>query len=65
MANAATNTAVTSASAQVQNKPGTALTPELVREVAEKVYTLWLFDLKIERERWRNRRGSGLHNGEW
>ena len=28
-----------------------ALTPELVREVAEKVYALMLRDLKIDRER--------------
>lgn len=27
------------------------VTPALVREVAEKVYALWLRDLRIERER--------------
>lgn len=40
-----------------------ALTPALVREVADKVYALWLADLQLERERyhrgnsvWRNPR---------
>lgn len=28
-----------------------AITPELVREIAERVYNLFLRDLKIERER--------------
>ena len=32
------------------------ITPELVRQVAEKVYALWLQDLKVARERKRRRR---------
>jgi len=31
--------------------PATPLTPALVRQVAEKVYALWLRDLQLERER--------------
>lgn len=34
------------------------LTPALVREVAAKVYTLWLADLRIERERLGSRTSS-------
>jgi hypothetical protein len=37
-----------------------ALTPALVREVAEKVYTLWIQDLRIERERLGLRRHQPL-----
>jgi hypothetical protein len=40
------------------------ITPELVRQVADKVYALWLKELQIERERrrplpqdWRRRPG--------
>ena len=38
------------------------ITPELVRQVTEKVYALWLQDLKIARERrrlYRRRNGTG------
>ena len=34
----------------------TKITPELVRQVADKVYALWLQDLKIMRERKRVRK---------
>ena len=27
------------------------ITPEVVRQVADKVYAMWLWDLKIEQER--------------
>ncbi len=30
---------------------GATLTPALVREVAEKVYALWVQDLRVEQER--------------
>ena len=43
-------------------QPGTEITPELVRQVTEKVYALWLQDLKIARERrrmHRRRNGNG------
>ncbi len=66
MANEAVNLAETAPSAQGQAAPVTALTPELVREVTEKVYALWLLELKIERERWRNRPRAGMQiNGGW
>ncbi len=44
--------------------PGQAaaeITPALVQEIADKVYALWLADLKIERERLRltGRRQTG------
>jgi hypothetical protein len=32
-------------------KPKQAITPELVRRIAEKVYALWLRDLRRESER--------------
>jgi hypothetical protein len=35
------------------NAQATALTPELVKQVTERVYALLLADLKIERERQR------------
>lgn len=35
------------------NADDTAVTPELVRQVADKVYAMWLRDLQIERERQR------------
>jgi hypothetical protein len=35
------------------NSSDTAVTPELVRQVADKVYAMWLRDLKIERDRQR------------
>jgi len=63
MANKSTRPAAKPAAAQAQNTPSAALTPELVREVADKVYALWLLDLKIEQERWRQRPVSGLHSG--
>ncbi len=39
----------------------TEITPALVQEIADKVYALWLADLKVERERLRltGRRQSG------
>jgi len=47
-----------------------ALTPELVREVAGKVYALWLHDLRIEQERIRyhivtTERTGGTPYGRW
>ncbi|MCB0125750.1 MAG: hypothetical protein KDE58_26025 [Caldilineaceae bacterium] len=40
------------------------LTPALIREVTEKVYELWLRDLRIERERLRGRgRGDETMRG--
>lgn len=42
-------------SAQAEDRSA-ALTPALVREVAEKVYALWLYDLRREQER------LGLHD---
>ena len=33
------------------DQPEQAVTPALVRAVAEKVYALWLNDLRLERER--------------
>lgn len=39
-------------------KETTEITPELVRQVAEKVYALWLRDLKLARERKRFRRDN-------
>lgn len=41
----------TAATAAPEKQPPAALTPELVREVTEKVYVLWCRDLKLERER--------------
>ena len=38
------------------------ITPELVRQVAEKVYALWLQDLKVARERRRRRWGRTCIN---
>lgn len=37
------------------NSSDTAVTPELVRQVADKVYAMWLRDLQIERERQRTK----------
>lgn len=31
--------------------PGTKVTPELVRKIADNVYALWLKELRIENER--------------
>ncbi len=51
---------------------GSALNPELVRQVADKVYALFLDDLRIERERRRLERigsdevqGGGIHGLIW
>jgi hypothetical protein len=51
------------------NGPGnggdTAVTPALVRKIADKVYTMLLLDLRVERERQRMpRRPSGHGRGE-
>ena len=50
------------ASAEQQAQP-VAITAELVREVVEKVYVLWLRELKIERERWRGSATQGWSQG--
>lgn len=42
---------------QRQTMPTVPITPELVRAVTEKVYVLWLLELKIEDERWRRAGG--------
>jgi hypothetical protein len=39
------------ATVEQADQPEQAVTPALVRVVAEKVYTLWLNDLRLERER--------------
>jgi hypothetical protein len=41
----------------------TTITPELVKEVAEKVYALMLRDLKISRERQRGNTNTYPHKG--
>jgi hypothetical protein len=45
---------------QTENEPArdslSPITPDLVRQVAEKVYALWLRDLKLLRERRGTRR---------
>jgi hypothetical protein len=37
-------------------KSSARITPELVSQLADRVYTLWLLDLKVEKER--GRQGS-------
>lgn len=41
-----------------------AITRELVLQIAERVYTLMLEDLRIARERRRNTGGQGVHYGQ-
>jgi hypothetical protein len=45
-------------SSPTSSKSKTAVTPELVRQVADKVYELWQKDIQIEleRRRWSNQR---------
>lgn len=48
----------TNRAAEASSPATTALTPELVREIADKVYALMLADLRIDRER-RRMPGTG------
>jgi hypothetical protein len=49
---------------EASNGEETAVTPALVRKVADKVYTMMLLDLRLERERQRiSRRRSGCGRG--
>ena len=52
---------------EAAGESGAALTPALVREVAEKVSALWLQDVRIERERLgmqRTRPNPGRKHGQ-
>ncbi|MEZ4868512.1 MAG: hypothetical protein R3C14_44695 [Caldilineaceae bacterium] len=49
---AESETALTqSGRAEEAGQPTQGITPALVREITEKVYALWLQDLRLERER--------------
>ncbi|MCX6045121.1 MAG: hypothetical protein NT075_08405 [Chloroflexi bacterium] len=66
MTNTPVNLAITASLAHGQAAPTSALTAELVRAVTEKVYALWLLELKLERERWRNSPRRGFYSeGGW
>lgn len=57
MADEENSEVATAISGPGQPAPTVAITPELVRAVTEKVYTHWLLELKLERERWRSTGG--------
>ncbi|MCI0574688.1 MAG: hypothetical protein L0332_09155 [Chloroflexi bacterium] len=40
-----------------------AITPQLVRQVADRVYAMWLLDMKIQQERWRPPASRPGHQG--